>query len=224
MNPRFHEIHRAQIQKRLYRSVDQQRDALLACFSASIILVGFGIRLSMLSMSGGGVLGGFFSLPRWMLFCHLQSPSRDCGKAFRRDGLVAGCQSIPLDYGRNVSQSQSPKTSLDAFGFKWAHVHGSLIKLEYCRPRFLHPPLELQRSIGSLRRILHSSIKILLIKLRRPHVALVEYKMPEVEARKHNLFCGNRKLKHNRIMQPFRVLSIRFRMILPRPHPAPPGR
>jgi hypothetical protein len=53
---------------------------------------------------------------------------------------------------------------------------------------------------------------------------LVEYKMPKVEARQHNLFGGDRQLKHHRIMQAFRVLNVRFRMTLPRPYPAPPGR
>lgn len=60
MNPRFREIHRSQIQKRLYRSVDQQWDALLAVFSASIILIGFGVRFCVLARSGSGLLGGFF--------------------------------------------------------------------------------------------------------------------------------------------------------------------
>lgn len=94
MNPRFHEIHRAQIQKRLYRSVDQQWDALLASFSASIILVGFGIRLSMLSTSGGGVLGGFFIFLGGCFFVIYRAHLGTLRQSFHTGWLTSQDQSI----------------------------------------------------------------------------------------------------------------------------------
>jgi hypothetical protein len=75
MNPRYHEIHRVEIKRRLYRYADQQWDALFGVFAASIIFAGFGVRFCFSPIPGSWIIGFvFFSLSaliftlyRWML-------------------------------------------------------------------------------------------------------------------------------------------------------------
>lgn len=75
MNPRYREIHRAEIKRRLYRSVDQQWDALFGVFTTSIGLAGFGVRFCLAPIPGSWIIGFvffslsalFFAMYRWML-------------------------------------------------------------------------------------------------------------------------------------------------------------
>ena len=63
MNPRYHEIHRVEIKRQLYRHADQQWDALFGLFIASIIFAGFGVKLCFAPISGSWIIGFvFFSL------------------------------------------------------------------------------------------------------------------------------------------------------------------
>ena len=75
MNPRYHEIHRAEIKRQLYRHADQQWDALFSLFIASIIFAGFGVKLCFALISGSWIIGFvffslsalFFAFYRWTL-------------------------------------------------------------------------------------------------------------------------------------------------------------
>jgi len=75
MNPRYHEIHRAEIKRRLYRYADQQWDALLGAFATSIILAGFGVSFFFSPIPGSWIIGFvffflsalFFAMYRWLL-------------------------------------------------------------------------------------------------------------------------------------------------------------
>lgn len=57
MNPRYREIHKAEIKRRLYRYADQQWDAPFGGFATSIGLAGFGVKLCFLPMSGSRIIG-----------------------------------------------------------------------------------------------------------------------------------------------------------------------
>ena len=75
MNPRYHEIHRVEIKRRLYRHADQQWDALFGAFATSIILAGFGVRFCFSPIPGSWIIGFvffslsalFFAMYRWLL-------------------------------------------------------------------------------------------------------------------------------------------------------------
>lgn len=68
MNPRYHEIHRIEIKRRLYRSVDQQWDALFGAFTASIVLAGFGVSFFFSPMPGSWIIGLAFFFLSALLF------------------------------------------------------------------------------------------------------------------------------------------------------------
>lgn len=75
MNPRYREIHRAEIKRAMYRAIDQRWEALYGAFSTSIILVGFGIKFCTDPKPGSFLIGGvffflgalFFMMHRWLL-------------------------------------------------------------------------------------------------------------------------------------------------------------
>ena len=75
MNPRYHEIHRVEIKRRLYRYADQRWDALLGAFATSIIFAGFGVSFFFSPIQGSWIIGFvffflsalFFAMYRWLL-------------------------------------------------------------------------------------------------------------------------------------------------------------
>ena len=75
MNPRYREIHRAEIKWQMHRSVDRRWDALYGAYLSSIILVGFGFEFCFIPRPGSCVIGFiffslgaiFFAMYRWLL-------------------------------------------------------------------------------------------------------------------------------------------------------------
>lgn len=80
MNPRYREIHKAEIKRRLYRYADQQWDAPFGGFATSIGLAGFGVKFCFLPMSGSWIIGlVFFSLSA-VFFAMYRRSLRTLGK------------------------------------------------------------------------------------------------------------------------------------------------
>jgi hypothetical protein len=75
MNPRYREIHRAEIKRRMFSAMDRRWDALYGAFVASVTLVGFGVDFCLIPRSGSCVIGAtflvlgalFFAAYRWLL-------------------------------------------------------------------------------------------------------------------------------------------------------------
>jgi len=75
MNPRYREIHRAEIKRRTYKAADRRWDALYGAFAASIVLVGSGVKFCFIPQPGSCVIGIicftlgvlFFAMYKWLL-------------------------------------------------------------------------------------------------------------------------------------------------------------
>ena len=63
MNPRYREIHRAEIKRRLHHYGNQQWDGPVCAFATSIIFAGFGVSFCFAPIPGSWIIGVvFFSL------------------------------------------------------------------------------------------------------------------------------------------------------------------
>jgi len=95
MNPRYHEIHRVEIKRRLYSRADQQWDALFGAFATSIIFAGFGVRLFFSPIPASWIIGFvffslsalFFAMYRWLLRT-LRKRGADSGWLNASDQLI----------------------------------------------------------------------------------------------------------------------------------------
>lgn len=75
MNPRYREIHRDQIKRRMYKVVEYRWETLYATFVASIVLAVMGVKFCFISRSGSCGIGAFlfflgalfFFMYRWAL-------------------------------------------------------------------------------------------------------------------------------------------------------------
>jgi len=60
MNPRFREIHKAEIKRRMYHATDRRWDALYGALCAGTVLIAFGIRATLGTGKGSAAFGSFF--------------------------------------------------------------------------------------------------------------------------------------------------------------------